>query len=105
MHPWRKTTRFGPDRGNARSILARSGEIASPPTRIDIDLSDERLLIAVSDSGTRGRAARSEPEALSTRGRGLNLVAGLADAWGSEPTVRGSTVWFELLLHRPASGH
>ena len=77
---------------------------AGTPTRIDIDLSDERLLIAVSDSGTRGRAARSEPEALSTRGRGLNLVAGLADAWGSEPTVRGSTVWFELLLHRPASG-
>jgi anti-sigma regulatory factor (Ser/Thr protein kinase) len=73
---------------------------AGTPTRIDIDLSDERLLIAVSDSGTRGRAARSEPEALSTRGRGLNLVAGLADAWGSEPTVRGSTVWFELLLRR-----
>ncbi|WP_327367030.1 ATP-binding protein [Streptomyces sp. NBC_01217] len=29
-------------------------------------------------------------------GRGLQLVAGLAQAWGSRPTAYGKSVWFEV---------
>jgi GAF domain-containing protein/anti-sigma regulatory factor (Ser/Thr protein kinase) len=71
---------------------------AGTPARIDIDLSPERLLVAVSDTGTRGSVARTQSDSLSSRGRGLGLVEALTDAWGTDPTLRGSTVWFELLL-------
>jgi anti-sigma regulatory factor (Ser/Thr protein kinase) len=30
------------------------------------------------------------------RGRGLELVDGLADRWGTEPREDGKTVWFEI---------
>jgi len=71
---------------------------AGTPARIDIDLSAERLLVAVSDTGTRGAVARTQADGLSSRGRGLGMVEALTDAWGTDPTLRGSTVWFELLL-------
>jgi GAF domain-containing protein/anti-sigma regulatory factor (Ser/Thr protein kinase) len=71
---------------------------AGTPARVDIDLSPERLLVAVSDHGTRGSVTLTQTEALSSRGRGLGMVEALADAWGTDPTHRGSTVWFELLL-------
>jgi anti-sigma regulatory factor (Ser/Thr protein kinase) len=37
---------------------------------------------------------RVGPEA--ERGRGLQLVDGLADRWGVEPATPGKTVWFEI---------
>jgi anti-sigma regulatory factor (Ser/Thr protein kinase) len=37
---------------------------------------------------------RVGPEA--ERGRGLQLVDGLSDRWGVEPTGSGKTVWFEI---------
>ena len=69
---------------------------AGTPARVDIG--PERLLVAVSDHGTRGSVTLTQTEALSSRGRGLGMVEALADAWGTDPTHRGSTVWFELLL-------
>jgi anti-sigma regulatory factor (Ser/Thr protein kinase) len=71
---------------------------AGTPARVRIDLSAERLLVSVADSGTRGRVTRARTEALSSRGRGLGLIEELSDAWGTDPTVRGSTVWFEMQL-------
>lgn len=71
---------------------------AGTPSRVRVDVSAERLLVAVTDGGTRGRVQVGEPEPLSRRGRGLQLVEHLADAWGSDQTIHGTTVWFELLL-------
>ncbi|MFC7550403.1 SpoIIE family protein phosphatase [Plantactinospora sp. GCM10030261] len=71
---------------------------AGTAARVEIDLSPERLLVSVADSGTRGRVVRARTEALSSRGRGLGLIEQLSDAWGTDPTVRGSTVWFEMLI-------
>jgi anti-sigma regulatory factor (Ser/Thr protein kinase) len=76
------------------NALLHAGTVA----HVDVDLTDERLLITVTDSGTRGAVTRPEPQTLSTRGRGLNLIDSATDAWGTEPTPRGSRVWFELLL-------
>ncbi|MEV1328757.1 SpoIIE family protein phosphatase [Micromonospora costi] len=71
---------------------------AGTAARVEIDLSAERLLVSVADSGTRGTVTRAQTDTLSSRGRGLGLIEELSDAWGTDPTVRGSTVWFEILL-------
>ncbi|WDZ82197.1 ATP-binding SpoIIE family protein phosphatase [Micromonospora cathayae] len=71
---------------------------AGTAARVEIDLSPERLLVSVADSGTRGTVTRAQTDTLSSRGRGLGLIEQLSDAWGTDPTVRGSTVWFEILI-------
>ncbi|WP_341720244.1 SpoIIE family protein phosphatase [Micromonospora sp. FIMYZ51] len=73
---------------------------AGTAARVEIDLSPERLLVSVADSGSRGTVTRAHTDTLSSRGRGLGLIEELSDAWGTDPTVRGSTVWFEILLPR-----
>lgn len=78
----------------ATNALLHAGTAA----RVEIDLSSERLLVSVADSGTRGTVTRARTDTLSSRGRGLGLIEQLSDAWGTDPTVRGSTVWFEMLL-------
>jgi serine phosphatase RsbU (regulator of sigma subunit)/anti-sigma regulatory factor (Ser/Thr protein kinase) len=71
---------------------------AGTPAQVHVDLSAERLLVSVADTGTRGSVARARTDALSSRGRGLGLIEELSDTWGTDPTVRGSTVWFEMLI-------
>lgn len=71
---------------------------AGTAARVEIDLSPERLLVSVADTGTRGTVTRTRTDTLSSRGRGLGLIEQLSDAWGTDPTVRGSTVWFEILV-------
>jgi serine phosphatase RsbU (regulator of sigma subunit)/anti-sigma regulatory factor (Ser/Thr protein kinase) len=71
---------------------------AGTPAQVHIDLSAERLLVSVADTGTRGNVAKARTDTLSSRGRGLGLIEELSDTWGTDPTVRGSTVWFEMLI-------
>ncbi|BBH63692.1 hypothetical protein ACTI_03770 [Actinoplanes sp. OR16] len=71
---------------------------AGTPAQVHIDLNAERLLVSVADTGTRGSVIRARADALASRGRGLGLIEDLSDSWGTDPTVRGSTVWFEMLL-------
>ncbi|WP_306206473.1 ATP-binding SpoIIE family protein phosphatase [Actinoplanes sp. RD1] len=71
---------------------------AGTPAQVHIDLSAERLLVSVADTGTRGSVTRARTDALSSRGRGLGLIEELSDTWGTDPSVRGSTVWFEMLI-------
>ncbi len=77
---------------------------AGTPAQVHLDLSAERLLVSVADSGTRGSVTRARTDTLASRGRGLGLIDELSDAWGTDPTVRGATVWFEMLIPpaRPA---
>ncbi|MFG2945430.1 ATP-binding protein [Streptomyces adustus] len=60
-------------------------------------LQDDRLRISVTDAnGTLPTPRETAPEHES--GRGLALVAALADGWGAQPRAGGigKTVWFEL---------
>ena len=98
--------RAGDRRG--RAVRQRAGHQRAAARRhrrpgCSIDLSPERLLVSVSDSGTRGAVTRARTETLSSRGRGLGLIEELSDAWGTDPAVRGSTVWFEIALTRRES--
>ncbi|MEU4558085.1 SpoIIE family protein phosphatase [Actinoplanes sp. NPDC023936] len=73
---------------------------AGTPAQVHIDLNAERLLVSVADTGTRGSVIRARADTMASRGRGLGLIEELSDSWGTDPTVRGSTVWFEMLLIR-----
>ena len=76
---------------------------AGTPAQVHVDLNAERLLVSVADTGTRGTVIRAHTDTLSSRGRGLGLIEDLSDSWGTDPTVRGTTVWFEMLLPGPRS--
>ena len=71
---------------------------AGTPAQVHVDLNAERLLVSVADTGTRGTVIRAHTDTMSSRGRGLGLIEDLSDSWGTDPTVRGTTVWFEMLL-------
>jgi serine phosphatase RsbU (regulator of sigma subunit)/anti-sigma regulatory factor (Ser/Thr protein kinase) len=74
---------------------------AGTAAQVHVDVNAERLVVSVADTGTRGSVIRAHADTMSSRGRGLGLIEELSDSWGTDPTVRGSTVWFEMLL--PAS--
>ena len=71
---------------------------AGTPAQVHIDLNAERLLVSVADTGTRGSVIRAHIDTMSSRGRGLGLIEELSDSWGTDPSVRGTTVWFEIIL-------
>ncbi|MDN4172637.1 SpoIIE family protein phosphatase [Nocardioides sp. SOB77] len=65
---------------------------AEPPATVQLRRLDEAVLVEVRDPVlVRPRRRRTSEEDES--GRGLNLVAVLADDWGSRPTDDGKTVW------------
>ncbi|MDT5041923.1 MAG: hypothetical protein QOE51_2908, partial [Actinoplanes sp.] len=61
----------------------------------------QRLLVSVADTGTRGSVTPTKVDTMSSRGRGLGLIEELSDAWGTDPSVRGATVWFEIMIPAP----
>ncbi|MGF1339663.1 ATP-binding protein [Streptomyces flavovirens] len=70
--------------------------------RVELTLTAATLRIAVSDPrGERlpGLRAAADDECY---GRGLVVVAQLADDWGVEPRAVGKTVYAELSVRRPA---
>jgi anti-sigma regulatory factor (Ser/Thr protein kinase) len=65
---------------------------------LEVTLSDRWLRIAVAD----GSAVRPVVQELSgdrPRGRGMQLVAAIADCWGVEDRDGGKVVWLELSPH------
>lgn len=85
--------------GQALSELATNAVIhAGTPFTVDLAIGDDALRLAVRD-GSR-RAPRQRHYGLSaTTGRGLALVASLAEDWGVEPLPDGKVVWCRLSLH------
>lgn len=63
--------------------------------RLRLAVSDHRLNVAVTDSGS-GRPVRQTAEWDSASGRGLLIVNEMADRWGVEEHSVGKTVWAEF---------
>lgn len=79
-------------------LVANAIEHGAPPVSLIIDLTEDTARVEVLDRETiPPRVVATDP--WSERGRGMRLVAALADAWGSEPVVAGKRVWFELRRH------
>ncbi len=66
---------------------------------VTLDRTDTGVRISVSDSGP-GRPVVRTPDPTEPSGRGLQIVAALADEWGivPSPSGPGKTVWFTLEL-------
>lgn len=68
------------------------------PRRLELELSSERLRIAVGDAGP-GRPLQRRLGPDREGGRGLALLEALGADWGFEPKpVAGKRVWCELAL-------
>lgn len=62
---------------------------------VELTLTDQQLRLAVRDSSTRLPVAKPHSPDAAT-GRGLRIVAAFADAWGTEASSDGKTVWAVL---------
>jgi len=70
-----------------------------PPIHLRLRDSDGHVLIEVDDADTAvPRKLRPEPSDL--HGRGLQLVATIADRWGARPLPTGKSVWCALSFAR-----
>ena len=96
----RLTNRSGPDQDLAVLLVSELATNAiihvGRPFKVTVDVSPARLWVGVDDLSP----LRSEPgpiDVSATSGRGLFLVAAMANRWGIEPKPAGKRAWFELL--------
>lgn len=108
-------TALGMDDGSVREdLLLLVTELVTnavvhgrPPCRLRVLADSQRLRVEVSDTAPRLPVLR-HPGPDVDHGRGLLLVAGLADEWGvgradRRAQQRGKVVWAELPATRPVS--
>lgn len=68
---------------------------AASASTVNACANPQLLRVEVADQSTE-RAIEQHPPLSQPEGRGLMIVAALADAWGVELQAAGKTVWFEL---------
>ncbi|WP_300404778.1 ATP-binding protein [Nocardioides sp.] len=79
---------------------------AASRSRIELSRRPDAVRLSVRDHGSTagtGRAPEPEDDPLSVHGRGLQLVAALADEWGSDTDEGGTTVWCTFSTRRRLS--
>jgi anti-sigma regulatory factor (Ser/Thr protein kinase) len=79
----------------AAELTANSVLHAASPFTIAVSSPDGALRISVHDVSPVLPVPRRR-EAMAESGRGLGLVAALAEGWGAERTDDGKVVWAEL---------
>jgi anti-sigma regulatory factor (Ser/Thr protein kinase) len=100
----------------ASEVMANAVLHADTTCIVDLSVDPDRheLLVAVTDFGRRPvlspiaayglRLLLEEPDLDAESGRGLMIVASLADRWGIDPEPEGNTVWFALSLSPTGAG-
>lgn len=83
----------------ASELVTNVVQHAGTSARLTMELAD-RLLVTVEDTGTWSAPRIGRENHSAAQGRGLALVAAISDAMGHSRGVDGSTVWFEVRLHR-----
>ena len=78
-------------------LVANVVQHVGRPMRVELTCRDGRLHVEVEDPAPAPPVVQI-PDDVSEGGRGLFLVASLADRWGTErePGTPGKRVWFEL---------
>ena len=88
-------------------LVSNAIRYGRPPVTLAIERAPDQLTVSVRDTAPALPVLTSVgPEV--ERGRGLQIVASVADHWGVEPEPTGKRVWFQLQVHprpfRPATG-
>lgn len=86
-------------------LVTNALQHGAAPRRLELELSPDRLRIAVRDAGT-GRPLRRVVEDADGEesGRGLVLLEAIGANWGTEArAATGKCVWCDLALHHDAS--
>jgi len=86
----------------ASELVTNVVQHAGTPARLTMELAD-RLLVTVEDTGTWSAPRIGSEDHSAAQGRGLALVTAISDAMGHARGVDGSTVWFEMRLHRESA--
>jgi anti-sigma regulatory factor (Ser/Thr protein kinase) len=73
-------------------LVSNAVQHGSGRPRLQLSLVEGRLEIRVRDDGVR-RAQRRAHDLLADRGRGLQIVATVADTWGQRSDGDGKWVW------------
>jgi len=76
-------------------LVTNAVEHARTPFTVTADLTGGRLRVEIRDGCTTQPVARLSPSATDISGRGLLIVASLADRWGVRQAFGGKSVWFE----------
>jgi hypothetical protein len=76
---------------------------AAGPVQLVADYDGSRVRVEVHDEDPGlPQPHVTAPTELDEHGRGLQLIAMLADSWGSLATAAGKAVWIELAAAGPA---
>ncbi|MFC4784374.1 SpoIIE family protein phosphatase [Nocardioides sp. MAHUQ-72] len=78
-------------------LLTNAALHAVPPVELRVSGDDAEIRIEVHDRASY-EPRKQRPGVQDEHGRGLQIVAALADRWGSRPTEVGKTVWCVLSL-------
>jgi anti-sigma regulatory factor (Ser/Thr protein kinase) len=68
----------------------------TPPIDVEVRWRDGHVLLSVADEAAALPQPRQAVSAGAESGRGLQLVAAVAAAWGCEPYGHGKRVWARL---------
>ena len=73
---------------------------------VDVGLNDDCVAVSVRDQGQQGVVRLVQGlQPLDVAGRGLALVAALADQWDADHGPDGTLVWFTVSLARETASH
>ena len=76
-------------------LLTNATLHAIPPVELRVIGDETEIRIEVHDCASY-EPRKQRPDAEDEHGRGLQIVAALADRWGTRPTDAGKTVWCVL---------
>jgi anti-sigma regulatory factor (Ser/Thr protein kinase) len=85
----------------AAELATNSVSHSASPFRATVTRSESKVRIAIEDvNPSVPQLVHAAPEAFG--GRGIAIVAELAQAWGCDETASGKLVWADLSLPSPA---
>ena len=78
----------------ASELVTNAIAHGSGPVTLSVSCEDSEITVEVSDGDPRVELIDMRPvDATAVGGRGLRIVAALADRWGTRRSHRGKTVW------------
>jgi two-component sensor histidine kinase len=82
-------------------LVANAYEHGTAPRTLRLERNDARVVVEV-DDGTSSPPVLGRSRLGANRGRGLTIVAGVAERWGVRALLAGKTVWALLRISQPS---